>query len=191
MPPSNPTLNPSALTPPAILSTARLRLVPLGPVHLDDTLAVLANRDFMRLTGTHATFTRDQVAAFLHRIGSAADRADWAILHATGGAYVGEAVLNQLDADNLSMNYRITLQASGDVNRGYGTEVTRAVLAYAFDVIGLHRVSLGVYAFNRRARRVYEKCGFIHEGTERHALWWDGAWIDQHRMAILHSDPRS
>ena len=187
---SPPTLNVTALTSPAPLHTARLTLVPLGPAYLDDTMATLDNREFMRLTGTQATFRREDVARFLERIGPADDRTDWAILRQSDSRYMGEVVLNTLDADNLSMNFRISLQGTGDVNRGYGTEATRAVIAYAFDVVGLHRVSLGVLSFNPRARRVYEKCGFVHEGTERHALRWEGEWIDQHRMAILSTDLR-
>jgi len=56
--------------------------------------------------------------------------------------------------------------------------------------VGLHRVSLGVYDFNPRAQRVYEKCGFSHEGRLREALRWDGQWHDELLMAVLHSDPR-
>jgi len=54
----------------------------------------------------------------------------------------------------------------------------------------LHRVSLGVYDFNPRAQRVYEKCGFRLEGRLRHAFRWEGQWHDELLMAILSSDPR-
>ena len=59
------------------------------------------------------------------------------------------------------------------------------ILGHAFDIVGVHRVELEVYAFNPRARHVYEKIGFVHEGTKRDALWWDGEWIDAHTMAVL------
>ena len=39
-------------------------------------------------------------------------------------------------------------------------------MSHAFGV-GLHRVELDVYAFNTRARHVYEKLGFVLEGTKR------------------------
>lgn len=180
----------AALASPATLTTARLRLVPLGPEHLDDMMESLQHEEFMRLTGTHGTFTRDRVERYLARLPEADDRADWAMLRASDGLYVGEVVLNDLDSDNRSMNFRISLGTPAMAGQGYGTEATRAVVAYGFDVVGLHRVSLGVYAFNPRARRVYEKCGFVHEGTERDALFWQGQWVDQHRMAILATDPR-
>jgi RimJ/RimL family protein N-acetyltransferase len=73
---------------------------------------------------------------------------------------------------------------------GYGTEVTRLVVDYALDVVRLHRLSLEVFDHNRRARRVYEKCGFVVEGRLRDALLWDGRRHDTLTMAILASDPR-
>jgi len=51
-------------------------------------------------------------------------------------------------------------------------------------------VSLGAYDFNPRAQRVYEKCGFSHEGRLRHALLWEGQGHDELLMAIVSSDPR-
>lgn len=179
-----------ALAPPATLTTARLHLVPLGAEHLDQVMDGLQHEEFMRLTGTHANLAREDVERFLKRITGADDRADWAILRASDGAYLGEVVLNLLDRDNRSMNFRIALNSPDVVGRGYGTEATRAVVGYGFDVIGLHRISLGVYAFNPRARHVYEKCGFVHEGAQRDALFWRGEWVDQHVMSMLETDPR-
>jgi RimJ/RimL family protein N-acetyltransferase len=64
------------------------------------------------------------------------------------------------------------------------------VIDYGLDVVGLHRISLSVFAFNPRAKRVYEKCGFVQEGIARDALFWDGVWVDSINMSILSSDPR-
>jgi len=41
--------------------------------------------------------------------------------------------------------------------RGYGEEVTRFVVDYCFHSLGLHRVSLGVFDGNERAKKLYEK----------------------------------
>ncbi|WP_022925366.1 GNAT family N-acetyltransferase [Serinicoccus marinus] len=53
---------------------------------------------------------------------------------------------------------------------------------------GLHRVGLEVYAFNPRTRRVYEKVGFVLEGTQREALRYADGWVDCHVMGLLASD---
>lgn len=171
------------------LVTPRLRLVQLGPGHLAEVMAGLADADAMRLTGTRGDFTTEQVRTHLDRLPGADDRADYAIL-LHDGTYVGEVVLNDLADDDRSMNYRIALAAPALRGRGYGTEAGRAVIDWAFDVVGLHRVSLEVYRFNPAAQRSYEKIGFRVEGLAREALHWDGAWIDAVLMGMLSHDPR-
>lgn len=48
--------------------------------------------------------------------------------------------------------------------QGYGSEASGLILDYGFSKLGLHRVELLVLEFNKRARRVYEKLGFVVEG---------------------------
>lgn len=170
------------------LRTGRLVLEPLGPDHLEGLWRGLQDPESRRLTGTHASFTREQIVAWLASRADAHDRADWAILH--GGAFIGEIVLNDLDADNRSVGLRMSLIGPEVFGRGYGTEALRAVVAHAFDDVGLHRISLEVFAFNPRARRVYENCGFTEEGRSREALFWDGEWHDVLLMGMLAHDPR-
>lgn len=83
-------------------------------------------------------------------------------------------MLNELDAENASVNYRIWLSGPEAAGHGHGTEAARLAIAYALDDIGLHRVSLSVYDFNERARRAYERCGFQQETRLRDALRRDG-----------------
>ena len=97
----------------------------------------LKHEEFMRLTGTHASFTRDGVERFLTNITAADDRADWAVHQQSNGTYLGEIVLNSLDKDNRSMNFRIALNSPEVLGQGYGTEATRAVVRYGLDVVGL------------------------------------------------------
>jgi RimJ/RimL family protein N-acetyltransferase len=173
-----------------VLYGGTIRLEPLAPRHADDAWAALADPEVIRLTGTHATFTREQADAFMASVTARDDRADWAIIRGGDDAYLGEAVLNQLDPGNASANFRIAVSGLANRGRGYGTQATRLVLGYAFETVGLHRVSLEVYSFNPRAQHVYEKCGFRVEGRQREALRWDGKWHDAIVMGILATDPR-
>ncbi len=164
--------------------------VVLRPVIADDAvdmLEVLADGDVLRLTGSHGTLSPDDVEPMRQWYGSRADhedRLDLAAVDRASGRYVGEVVLNELDPNNNSCSFRIALGATGQ-NRGLGTEATRLVLGYAFERVGLHRISLEVYSFNSRARRVYEKVGFRAEGVLRDALLWEGQRFDAHVMSIL------
>ncbi|MGQ0716691.1 MAG: GNAT family N-acetyltransferase [Pseudonocardiales bacterium] len=173
-----------------VLTGQRVRLEPLTLAVLEDYLAALADPEVSRFTGSHACFDRPVVETWLATRQEHHDRADWAAVRVEDGAFLGEAVLNKLDPDNESANYRVWLAGPQVFGRGYGTEITRLVLDFALGTVGLHRVSLDVFDFNLRAQRVYEKCGFRHEGRLREALHWDGQWHDELLMAVLHSDPR-
>lgn len=173
------------------LRTERLRLTQLGPDHFDAVFAGLNDdEEGRRLTGTHDTFTEERVRGWLAKLPGADDRADWAIIRTDDQKVIGEVVLNDLDADNESMNYRISLYGSTFYGQGYGTEAGRAVINFGLGVLGLHRISLGVYDFNERALASYARLGFVLEGRLRDALHWDGSWHDELIMSVLATDPR-
>lgn len=174
-----------------VLTGDLVRLEPLTEAVLEDYLTALADPELNRLTGSHAGFDRAGIESWLSTRSDQHDRADWAVLRGSDGAFLGEVVLNDYAPPNASVNFRIWLAGPHAYGHGYGTETTRLVLDYAFAVAGLHRVSLGVFDFNPRARRVYEKCGFRLEGRCRDALHWDGQWHDELIMAVLSSDPRT
>ena len=112
------------------------------------------------------------------------DRLDLAVTDKASGECVGEVVLNDWDPGNESCNFRILIGPRGR-DRGLGTEATRLIVGYGFERLGLHRISLEVYAFNPRARRAYEKAGFRAEGVLRESLRYNGEWIDATVMSIL------
>ncbi|MGI5128373.1 GNAT family N-acetyltransferase [Pseudonocardia sp. CA-107938] len=166
----------------------RVRLEPLTEAVLVDYLAMLADPELGRLTGSAEQHAPERIREWLATRAAQVDRVDWAAIRIADGAFLGEAVLNQYDPANAWCNFRIAL-AAGHLGQGYGTEITRLTLDHGF-AAGLHRISLTVFAFNPRARRVYEKCGFRVEGRSREVLWWDGGWHDEYVMGVLATDPR-
>ena len=167
------------------LTTSNLRLEPLGPQHFDGSWATLNDAESRRLAGIRDERSEDEHRSWLASLPNAHDRADWAILRADDGAFVGEVVLSEFDPYNESMNLRITLSGSGVFGKGYGSEATKAVVDYGLQFVRLHRISLRVVDFNTRAQRVYAKVGFHPEGLLRDAWYWDGEWSDVVVMAIV------
>lgn len=169
--------------------TLRGSLITLRPVERADAVELArTDPETDRLTGTTETFTLERLEEWYATRGSQTDRIDWSIVENASGAWAGEVVLNDLNAHNRSCGFRIMLQGPPFYGRGLGTEATRLAIDYALRTIGLHRIELEVYDFNPRARRVYEKIGFRHEGTKRDALLWDDRWVDAHLMALLATD---
>ena len=66
----------------------------------------------------------------------------------------------------------------------------RLLLAFAFDDMNLHRVEMGVFAFNTRAIACYEGLGFVREGTHREYLQRDGQRHDMYLYGILEHEWR-
>jgi RimJ/RimL family protein N-acetyltransferase len=103
---------------------------------------------------------------------------------------VGTCAFSQLDGDNGSALYHITIGEKDVWAQGYGTEATRLMLGHAFGPLGLHRIALFVFEFNERAIRTYRRCGFVVEGRARESIFRDGRWWDELAMSVLESDWR-
>jgi RimJ/RimL family protein N-acetyltransferase len=105
-----------------------------------------------------------------------------------GDRLIGTCALSQLDADNGSALFHITIGETDAWGHGYGTEATRLMVGHALDGLGLHRVGLTVFAFNERAIRSYRSVGFVVEGRAREAIWREGRWWDEISMSIIADD---
>ncbi|MGE5529242.1 MAG: GNAT family N-acetyltransferase [Patescibacteria group bacterium] len=92
------------------------------------------------------------------------------------GRLIGDLELDHISWRNREAEFRIRIGEKTYWNNGYGTAAVRKLLGLALTELGLHRIYLRVYRFNRRAIRCYEKCGFRKRGllrrTGRHAAGW-------------------
>ena len=104
---------------------------------------------------------------------------------------LGTCAFSQLDGENGSALFHITIGEKDAWGKGFGTEATRLMLEHAFERLRLHRIGLSVFAFNERAIRSYRRAGFVIEGRAREAIRRDGRWWDEVEMSILDSDWRA
>lgn len=101
---------------------------------------------------------------------------------------IGTIGLFAIDQLNGSAGIGIGIGEKQLWGQGYGTDAMFALLDFGFGQLRLERMWLEVYDYNARARRSYEKCGFMLEGTERHAMFRHGEYHDMHLMAILREE---
>ncbi len=169
-----------------ILRKGRIVLRPLAASDAEAMYASLSEPEATRLTGTKAQYAREDVEHHCKRIETATDRVDYGII--ADGRLIGEVVLNNVDPANKCADFRIAIWQADDRDKGSGSLACQLMIRHGFESMGLNRIALQVYAFNPRARHVYEKQGFVFEGTRRQALLWNGEWIDAIAMAVLRSD---
>ncbi|EYF05849.1 GNAT family N-acetyltransferase [Chondromyces apiculatus] len=85
------------------------------------------------------------------------------------------------------LGYWLRKEATG---RGLMTEASRAVLDFAFQQMGAHRVRVAAATDNPASLAVIGRLGFRFEGIARQAEWCDGRWLDHGVFALIGTDPR-
>lgn len=75
--------------------------------------------------------------------------------------------------------------------KGYATEATQAMAAFAFDTLKIHRLSAHCIAENTASARVLEKLGMKREGRLREKEHFKGRYWDTLLYAILESEWRA
>ena len=74
-------------------------------------------------------------------------------------------------------------------SRGIVTEAVRAVIAFLFEEVGVHRIKIMHLKDNPASGRVAVKCGMLYEGTDREAFKLrDGKFMDQVNYSILRNE---
>lgn len=142
-----------------------------------------------RLTGSKDTFSKEEVISFFLKSVDADDRYFFLLL-SPDGRIIGESVINEIDRELHSANFRIAIFHAMERGRGIGTWATKITRDFAFQEVKLHRLALEVYSFNPRAEKVYWKAGFKREGVLRDGVMDGGSYADVILMAILESDWR-
>lgn len=91
--------------------------------------------------------------------------------------YCGTVSLKNISYTNGNAEYAIVLRKCAQ-GMGIAHKATEEILQYAFRQLKLHKVYLNVLSENIRARRLYEKCGFLLEGLAKDAVQINGSYYD-------------
>jgi RimJ/RimL family protein N-acetyltransferase len=162
-----------------------MTLRPMGLEHAQVMFESLTDPESMRLTGTSQEFTIEQCEAFYTRIPDDPSRLDYGIYEDSNPDRVcGEVVINGIDWEARTSNFRVAIHWPADRNRGLGRRAIRLLFQHAFEVVGLKRIDLEVYTFNPRAIHVYESLGFVRTGLQKAALEWEGETTDAIEMQL-------
>ena len=168
-----------------VLTGEKTVLRPFTESDADGIWQLIQDPEVVRFTFEPSTeLTPERLRSWYATRADQPDRLDLAVTDPATGELLGEVVLHEWDPAARSCTFRTLIGPRGR-GRGIGTEATRLIVGYAFEQLGLHRIQLEVYGHNHRARRVYEKVGFVVEGVRREAQLRDGQWVDDVLMAIL------
>lgn len=111
--------------------------------------------------------------------------AGWAVCE--GGTLLGRVGLRTVDLSEGvgEASYWVLPRSRG---RSVAPRALRAVTAWMFDHVGLHRVELSHSTGNDPSCRVASKAGYVLEGTRRQQALHDDGWHDMHLHARVLGD---
>jgi RimJ/RimL family protein N-acetyltransferase len=178
-----------------MLETARLRLRALELCDEDDLLAYQSDPEIVRYIPWPVR-TREQVRegilAFKDRarMESSGDALVLAIVEKRSGTVIGQMSVGIVSREDAQGEFGYVV-ARAFANRGFATEASAAVLDYAFDVLGMHRVSAQIDTRNLPSVAVAKKLGMRCEAEFRENEWFKGEWTSSWIYAILASEWRA
>ncbi len=160
-------------------------LCPLERRHLENTRAWANDPELMRFLDRAHSVTPDQHQAWFENLQNHDDRAYFAIEANADSQHIGNIWLWDIKLRHHKAEVRIVIGDRGHQDRGAGTEAISLLSEYAFANLNLHKVYAFVLGINPRARRAFEKAGFVLEATLRDDRWVDDQPTDVYLLGKL------
>lgn len=171
-----------------VIVSERLLLTPLTKGDAEEVLNWINNgeivKNFQFFTGT---FSFEDEVRYIEKMTSSPSDLLLGVI-TEDGELIGTCGLHEIDFKNDTARLGIIIGRQDHWNMGYAQEAIRAVLKWAFSVMGLHKIYLNVFATNRKAFHLYGEVGFLEEGAPRAEYKIRGQYVDMLRMAILKEE---
>ncbi len=109
---------------------------------------------------------------------------------ATGGPVIGDCGLTQFARGPMQacfLGYGLDHELEG---QGLMYDAIRAVLPYAFEELGFHRIMAGYLPTNERSGKLLRRLGFTVEGYARDYLYIESAWRDHVLTSLTDPNPK-
>lgn len=165
----------------------------LRPLEENDLPALSIYKNDPEITALLGGFSRGYSRADLvewlsfHR--QRRDEILWAIADRTEDRCLGHVGLYQIDHRVGSAEFAILFGERAHWGKGWGRQLCRTVIEYAFRELNLQRIQLSVLEHNERAIALYKGLGFVEEGRHQRAQFRDGKYLTTITMAHLRSLP--
>lgn len=102
------------------------------------------------------------------------------------GKIIGHVGLYEIDRIARKTEYGILIADDESRGKGYGTKATRLMVDYAFNVLGMHKVTAKILNENGPSISMFKKCGFSIDGCLPDDVFKNDRYYDVVCMSILN-----
>jgi RimJ/RimL family protein N-acetyltransferase len=174
--------------------TERLRLRPYEPGDFGGLHAMQSSEDVVRWLYNDVRTEAETHDLLERKTGATAFEAegDWlsaAVTLREGGGLIGDIALHWVSEPHRCGEIGFMFDPAHQ-GRGYATEAARALLPFAFETMGWHRLIGRTEARNTASARVLEKLGMRLEAHFVENEWVKGEWQSELGYALLAAEWR-
>ena len=162
----------------------------LRPMREEDTDLIVKwrNEEFVRQNFIYRkTFTREGHLNWIETMVKTGKVVQF-IICIKDEAPIGSVYLRDIDMTHRKAEYGIFIGEAFALSKGYGTEAAKLMKQYAFETLGLHKLMLRVLAGNERAKKSYEKAGFVQEAYLKDEVLLEEGYRDEIWMACFNPE---
>ncbi len=171
----------------------KVALRALGAAHASSPyLDWLRDREVTRFLEARFThYDAARLAAYIAAENGRDSAVLFGIFTAHGARHIGTIKLSQIRPEHRHCVVGLMIGERSAWGQGCGTEAIALACRYAFEVLGLHKVSAGCYANNRASSRAFEKAGFRLEGHLAEEHMSDEGWVDKLWLGLINPAERA
>lgn len=180
-----------------VLENEQIRLEPLEPRHAtDEYVAWLNDAAVNRFLEVRFLVpqTRQTVLDYIAAFAGPEEKYGWAIVVKAAERVVGSITIPSVNRRHLTCGIGIMIGAKDSWGASIGKNAFELVIDFAFDVLGMRRITEHNIAANHASNFMLRRLGFVHEGTIRQAYRakpGSEEFVDGFEFALLASDWRA
>ncbi len=168
--------------------TSNLYLRALRRSDIERTTGWLNDPTISDIMGYLPVFTVEDQLKWFDRVAGDRSRFIFAICLRETDEHIGNVGLGNIDYIHRHAMLNLFIADPIHRGKGYGTEVLKEALRFAFNRLNLNQVHLRTSSRFQGAQQLYEKVGFRQEGVMRQHYFTDGQWEDKILYSILRSE---
>jgi [ribosomal protein S5]-alanine N-acetyltransferase len=136
----------------------------------------------------HAPQDAATVAAFVERVGASQIEFLFGIFLRNSGRHIGNIKLGPIREHHAVADVSLLIGARDCWGQGYAAEAIAALSRYAFDEIGVRKLSASMYEENQASMRAFLHAGYVEEGRRRKHYDLGGGRSDLIELGLLPGD---
>jgi len=171
-----------------IMNGERLILKPISMEHCNGRYVSWMNDpEVYKYLETGGDYTKEMLTDYIETLTNK-HTFFWGIHTKEDDKHIGNIKIDPINKRHGYGEYGILMGDRSEWGKGYAKEASLLVIDFCFKKLKLRKINLGVVSANISALGLYQKLGFIIEGTYKQHGYYDNQLQDLIRMALFNHE---